>query len=173
MTLVCQLHFAAHGAGRPFPSLPKALGVLRCRNRRTSTSEAPLWSTRLRLAAARPEGCEGPSINRGSWSHSMVWWAHETWQMQLQLLLGTEHQPPSLGHMKDPLSLWQYGVKLPFFSWSLPHLWSSKAPAFSSQAKGQTDHVYQGLCIYTKLWSYRRVLLLEFKTSLKLFLKKR
>lgn len=58
----------------------------------------------------------------------MVWRAHGTRQMQLQLLLGREHQPPSLGHMKDWFSLWQDGVKLPFFSWSLPHLQSSKEP---------------------------------------------
>lgn len=162
-----RLRFTARGAARPFPSLADALGVLRCCDWCTSTSEALRRSTGLWLAAARPEGCEGPSVNRGSWSHSMVWRAHETWQMQLQLLLGTEHQPPSLGHMKDPLSLWQYGVKLPFFFWSLPHLQSSKAPASGSQARGQKDHVYQGLCIYTKLCSYGRVLLLEFKTSLK------
>lgn len=131
-TTLCQLRFTSRGAGRPFPSLPSPLEGLWA-SRRAATGarrhlKPPCRSAGLGLAAARPEGCEGPRVNRGSWSHSMVWRAHGTRQMQLQLLLGREHQPPSLGHMKDWFSLWQDGVKLPFFSWSLPHLQSSKEP---------------------------------------------
>lgn len=76
--------------------------------------EGQWWNIRWWLAVAQPEGSNESSINRSSWSHSMEWRDHETWQMHLQLLMGTEHPHPSLGHMKDPFQRWQDTVKLPF-----------------------------------------------------------
>lgn len=151
----------------PSPQLPEAPGALRCHYRHTSTCEGPQWCAGLGLglAAARPAGCEGPGVNRGSWWHSMVWRAHEAWQMQLQLLSGAQHRPQSLGQMKEPPRRWQGGVKLPLSAWRLPRLCGSAAPG--PQARGQKDHVCQGLCFYTELGSCGRVLLSELRILLR------
>lgn len=53
------------------------------------------WNIRLWLAVVWPEGSNEPNINRSIWSPSMDWQTHEAWQMQLQLLLGTNQQHTS------------------------------------------------------------------------------
>lgn len=107
------------------------------------------WNIRRWLAVAQPEGCNESSINRSSWLHSMKWRDHESWQMHLQLLMGTEHQRPSPGHMKDPFQRWQDTVKLPFsllIFKNLSYLCNHRPWASSSQDKGQKQHIFLCKC---------------------------
>lgn len=163
-TTLCQLRFTSRGAGRPFPSLPDALGIPPCRDWRTSTSEAPVPerragsgcgpARRLRGAARKQRqlvtqhGVAGPrnaadaaSAVIGERASASEPGSHEglvftvTGRCQTAILLLKSATSPE----------------------------QQRAPASGSQARGQKDHVYQGLCIC----SYRRVLLLEFKTSLR------